>query len=165
MSILTALLGVIVAAVISYVIDEILKKIINAPNRRFIIDGIVFVIALAVFALVAFPKARDYARLIVASPDDRRCYFSEIVKPEGATTQKDAVAFDTPKSTPIEWEPNNCVMVIQSYQDTVLAEESKMQRSGKALVEQFTSEGVTEIKIFRDGFQTESSSIWINVTP
>jgi len=165
MNILTAILGIIVAAAISYVVDEILKKIINAPNRRFIIDIVVFLIALGIFALVAFPKARDYAHLIVASPDDRRCYFSKIVKPEGAATKKDANAFDTPVNTPIQWEPNNCIMVVQSYQNAVLIKELKEQRSEKVIIEQVSSTGLTEIKIFREGFQTESSSVWVNLTP
>ena len=165
MNILTALLGIIVAAVISYVVNEILKKIISAPNRRFIFDSVVFLVALIIFSLVAFPKARDYAHLIVASSDDRRCYSSKIVKPAGAATPKDAIAFDTPMSTAIQWEPNNCIMVVQSYQNAVLTKELKGQRSENVIVEQVSSTGVTEIKIFREGFQTESSSIWVNVTP
>jgi hypothetical protein len=56
-------------------------------------------------------------------------------------------------------------MVVQAYQSNVLLEEKKGQRSSKITIQEVGRAGVTEIKIFRDGFETTSSNIWIEVVP
>jgi hypothetical protein len=161
------LIGLIIAAVVSYFVNELLEKFIRDPKRRYRygIVAVVFLLAFITVALLASAKARDTARALLASSDDRRCYFSRIATPEGSATEKDAPAFRVPFDTPISWEPKNCILVVQSYQNNVLLEEKKGQRSNEVTVQEVGRTGVTEIKIFRDGFETASSNTWIDVVP
>jgi len=56
-------------------------------------------------------------------------------------------------------------MVVQSYENNVLDTEKKGQRSGMIAIQDVAYTGNYEIKIFREGFETESSNIWIEVAP
>jgi predicted cation transporter len=72
------LIGVVVAAVVSYFVNELLVRLIKNPKRIYRYGIVVgaFVLAFIAVALVASPKTRDTARAILANSDDRRCYFN-----------------------------------------------------------------------------------------
>ena len=117
-------------------------------------------------SLLASPWGRDIVHLITTNSDDRRCFRSIILTPVGAKTEKDAPLHEIPLDTPISWEPSRCVMDIECYGDKTLLEKSKGQISGKATVRQACQghAGTVEVKIFREGFETPSSNVWIMAT-
>jgi hypothetical protein len=157
------LAGIVAGVIASILVDRAVKAIMKDPKwTRYIILGLVFMLTFIGVALVASPKARDIARAIIKADG---CYFSNITAPDGATKEIDAPYYQIPLATPITWEPNNCIMVVQSYQQHVFQRERKGQRSNKIAVNDVVFTGITELKIFREGFYTESDKIWIEVVP
>jgi hypothetical protein len=105
---------------------------------------------------------------LFSNSTDRQCFFNaHLTNPKGAELEIDAKLYDVPLDTQITWEPNSCVMVVQGYQEHDLVKELDSQETGEPTVRQatFSTTGETELKIFREGFETPSNSIWIRVVP
>jgi hypothetical protein len=160
--------NVFVSAVAAYLVDIALRK--PVPQRwRYVAAIGVFLAVFFTIAYIASARVRDVTKaLFFTNTTDRHCFFdTKITGPEGAELRVDAEGHDIPLDTQIAWEPNSCIMVVQAYQGNDLVEDLEKQESGEATVRHVTlgRTGETELKIFREGFETPSNSIWVNVIP
>lgn len=162
-------IGIILSVVVQYFVEKWLRPLIE-KWRRYIISIGVAVIFFVVFAYFVFPYVQDVFKAVVSSPTDQRCFFdSEIYSPAGASDETTASLerYEFSLNTKVSWEPNDCVMVVQAYQGNTMLAEFKDQETDEVTIQQVTEgrTGVVEIKIFRKGFKTSTSNVWITVLP
>lgn len=91
------------------------------------------------------------------------CNTAKIRSPEGAKSMEDAIRCEVENEVEITWEPSNCIMVVQSYEvdnpDPI--EEYRDVTSGTKLKIGEPGSGLTEIKIWVEGFSVPSDNIWV----
>jgi len=117
----------------------------------------IFVFTLNLLLLIAcspFPSPST------PTPSDP-CSSATIVSPEGAENRPDAKLYKVSSEIEISWQPSGCVMVVQSYQNERLKYDHKGVEPGTKLKIGEPDSGETEIKIWRDGFDKPSDSIWV----
>lgn len=169
MSFFLWILGVIVGAIVSFYVEQILEKFGKIRfSIRLFTSFAAFILVLFLFLLYGSFRARDVARAwLLSNSTDRHCFFdTKILTPKGANLENDAALYEVRLDTKITWDPDNCVMVVQAYKDGTLLNELKGQKSGDATIVQATEGriGVIEIKLFRTGFLTSSNNVWVKVT-
>ena len=102
-----------------------------------------------------------------SQPPDDPCLSAKIVSPRGAEWDKDASHPDyrVTSEIAISWQPDSCVMTVQSYQKKMPKpiHEYKGVVSGTKLKIGNPSSGVTEIKLWREGFNDPAHSIWVMI--
>jgi hypothetical protein len=100
-----------------------------------------------------------------ATPDDEPCFNVKITLPSGGKGEPDAALSKNHISneTEITWDMPECAMTVQSYQKGRLILDKKGVESGAVLKFGGPGSGVTEIKLWREGLDTPSDSIWVTI--
>lgn len=89
------------------------------------------------------------------------CFYANIVSPQGTHSEPDAPSFPVSNNVEVSWEPSECVMIVQYYQNNELKGEDQSVVSGTEINIGAPGSGKTEIKIWREGFEDQSDSIWV----
>ncbi len=123
--------------------------------------------SLAVAAVLYVPLAPAGALSVdeSAAPQEdlTRCANAKIVSPGGSRASQLAPNFQVDNEVAITWRPAGCIMVVQSYQHSLPKPVSDMKyvKSGTRLRIGEPDSGLTEIKIWLDGENKPSDSIWV----
>ncbi|MFQ5613125.1 MAG: sugar-binding protein, partial [Anaerolineae bacterium] len=89
------------------------------------------------------------------------CFDAKIVSPAGSNDKNTAAGFPVTHTVTISWEPPECVMIVQSYQNNELKRDYRPVTSGTDINIGDPGSGETEIKIWREGFTEQSDNIWV----
>lgn len=171
MNLLVAFFGAVASAALGYAVTKLFDYLFkNLKEKRWIYFAVAGVFALLfVFFYSSSPYFRDAIKAYTsATPMERECFFeARITDPRGADSRTGAHAYNTKRDNDISWSPSDCVMVIQAYQENVPIQQLTNKNPNEAGVEDLTTgySGEIEIKIFKEGFETATHSIWIEVEP
>ncbi|MCB0143855.1 MAG: AAA-like domain-containing protein [Caldilineaceae bacterium] len=97
-------------------------------------------------------------RQIVLSNECESAYF---VSPQGTEHRHLASNFRVPDTIPISWEPADCPMIVQLYQDNKLTHQYSSVMSGTDVYIAEAGSGETEIKIWKSGSYLQADTMWL----
>jgi hypothetical protein len=89
------------------------------------------------------------------------CFDAKIISPSGTDDKNTAAGFPITNTVTISWEPPECVMIVQSYQNNELKSDYRPVTSGTDINIGDPGSGETEIKIWSEGATEPSDSIWV----
>jgi hypothetical protein len=93
--------------------------------------------------------------------EEEPCSRVQITMPQGTKNKQDAGKFPVSNQVVVTWEPADCVMIVQFYQNNEVQQEYKNVVSGTELDIGEPGSGETEIKLWREGFTQPSNSTWV----
>ena len=136
------------------------------PRSIRIISSLLGVMLIGVSVFLSLPKSMQSmastqtpSPLPTSTPDP--CFSARIQSPQGAHDKKDAAAYPVSNNIKITWEPTNCVMIVQYYQKQELRHTYENVVSGSEINIGEAGSGETEIKIWREGYEDPTESIWV----
>jgi len=89
------------------------------------------------------------------------CTSAKLVSPKGALEKDRAIEHSINKSSTISWQPAECQMTIQYYQNGKMIKEYKNISPGEKIRMEGLTNGQTEIRIKKDEVTEPSDSIWV----
>ena len=89
------------------------------------------------------------------------CFKAKIISPSGTDDKNIAAGFPVTNMITISWEPSECVMIVQSYQNNELKTDYRPVTSGTDINIGDPGSGEMEIKIWSEGSPEPSDSIWV----
>jgi hypothetical protein len=101
---------------------------------------------------------------IFLEPVSDPCFSAKIISPSGdrSTNGDQAERYGVEAtSIAVTWEPPECTMIIQCYQNFKPEPELDTGEVKSGHTIHIEGSGKTEIKIWRKGFSTQSDAIWI----
>jgi hypothetical protein len=114
--------------------------------------------------LVIIPLLILTACVVDVEPASDPCFSAKIISPGGdrSANGDQAEQYSIERTgVPIKWDPPECTMIIQYYQNYKPRPELDTGEVKSGHTIHMKGSGKTEIKIWRKGFSTQSDAIWV----
>jgi hypothetical protein len=95
------------------------------------------------------------------TPESTDCTHAQITSPQGAESYEDAPNFHISNRVTVSWQPADCVLIVQYYQEETLRGEYRDMRSDTEINLGVAGSGATEIKIWKDGISNPIDTTWV----